>query len=369
MRYRLCTARLIAWLLLATSLAVLPGAAGYAAPTSPTQAAAEPAASALVSSALRQTTRVRFGSPGAVSDAGVYLGEARGFFREQGLEVEFVPFQSALDTVVPLASGELAAAGGVFGISLLNAVDRGLAIKAVADKGGSGPGFEFVQVPVRTDLLASGAVRSPRDLRGHRIAMTSTRSGGELVVARMLAQEGVGIDEVELITLSYPEMLAAFGNRAIDAALVIEPTLTIGAARGLFVAWEPGHSSSMFGGPYQAGLLYFGTQFAAQTDLARRFMVGYLRGVRAYNDAFGRGEGRADAIRVLTETTVLKDAALYDQMQMPALNPDGRLRRESLQAEIDYYRARGYYTGTANLDMVVDGSFAEYAAQQLGPYR
>jgi NitT/TauT family transport system substrate-binding protein len=299
----------------------------------------------------------------------VYLGEARGFFREQGLDVELVPFQTALDTVVPLASGELSAAGGVFGISLLNAVDRGLAIKAVADKGGSGPGFEFVQVPVRGALLASGEVRSPRDLRGHRIAMTSTRSGGELVVARMLAQEGVGIDEVELITLSYPEMLAAFGNGAVDAALVIEPTLTAGVARNLFVAWEPGHSSNMFGGPYQAGLLYFGSQFATQPDLGRRFMVAYLRGVRAYNDAFGRGEGRTEAIRVLTETTALKDPALYDQMQMPGLDPDGRLRRESLQAEIDYYRARGYYTGTATLDAVVDSSYAEYAAQQLGPYR
>ena len=175
---------------------------------------------------------------------GCISGRAHGFFREQGLEVELVPFQTAQDTVLPLASGELAAAGGVFGISLLNAVDRGLAIKAVADKGGSGPGFEFVQVPVRGDLLASGEVRSPRDLRGHRIAMTSTRSGGELVVARMLAQEGVGIDEVDLITLSYPEMLAAFGNRAVDAALVIEPTLTAGVARNLFVAWEPGHSST-----------------------------------------------------------------------------------------------------------------------------
>ena len=72
---------------------------------------------------------------------------------------------------------------------------------------------------------------------------------------------------------------------------------------------------------------------------------------------------------MLTETTALKDPALYEQMQMPGLDPDGRLRRESLQAEIDYYRARGYYTGTATLDTVVDSSFAEYAAQQLGPYR
>ncbi len=363
-------ARSVLWLLVVGSLALFPAAPGYGAPTATALGlAAEGAGAPEPAGALAQVVRLRFGSPGSVSDAGVILGEARGFFREQGIEVEFVPFQSALDTAVPLAAGELAAAGGVFGISLLNAVDRGLALKAVADKGGSGPGFEFVQVPVRSDLLASGDVRGPRDLRGRRIAMTATRSGGELVVARMLAQQGVGIDEVELIALGYPEMLVAFANGAIDAALVIEPTLTAGAARGLFTAWEPGQSSSVMGGPYQAGLLYYGSQFMAQTDLARRFMVGYLQGVRAYNDAFGRGEGRAEAVRVLTEMTAIKDPVLYEQMQMPALDPDGRINRPSLQAEIDYYRARGYYTGTATLDTVVDSSFAEYAAQLLGPYR
>jgi NitT/TauT family transport system substrate-binding protein len=358
------------WLLIASALVLLPLAPWGSLPAGrPLPGAAPVAAASAPPAVLPQSVHLRFGSPGSVSDAGVILGDARGNFREQGIDLEFVPFQSALDTAVPLASGDLAAAGGVFGISLLNAVDRGLALKAVADKGGSGPGFEFVQVPVRSDLLASGEVRTPQDLRGHRIAMTATRSGGELVVARMLAQQGVGIDEVELVTLGYPDMLAAFGNRAIDAALVIEPTLTAGVARGLFTAWEPGRSSSAMGGPYQAGLLYYGSQLQGQPDLARRFMVGYLQGVRAYNDAFGRGEGRADAVRVLAEQTAVKDPALYDQMQMPALDPDGRINRASLQAEIDYYRARGYYTGSATLDSVVDSSFAESAAQALGPYR
>src|SRR5262249_23168357 len=158
-------ARRALWLLIAGTLALLP-LAPWDSPASsrPLPGVAAAAASAPEpATLLPQAVRLRFGSPGSVSDAGVLLGDARGAFREQGIEIEFVPFQSALDTAVPLASGDLAAAGGVFGISLLNAVDRGLALKAVADKGGSGPGFEFVQVPVRSDLLTSGAVRTPQD--------------------------------------------------------------------------------------------------------------------------------------------------------------------------------------------------------------
>ncbi len=360
----------VLWLVaMGAALSTLAASPTGAQPAASSVVGGERAADGATASVLPQTTRVRFGSPQAVSDAGVFLGITNGYFGELGIDVELIPFQSALDTIVPMGSGDLAVAGGVFGIPILNAVERGLAIRAVADKGRSGPGFEFVQVPVRRDLLDNGAVRRPADLRGRRIAMTATRSGGEFVVSQMLARDGLGIDDVELVALSYPEMLAAFGNGAVDAALMIEPTLSLGAARGLFSPWEPGYSSAARGGPYQAGLLYYAGQFAAQTDLARRFMVGYLRGVRAYNDAFSRGEGRADAIRVLTEMTAVRDPAVFEQMNMPGLDPDGRVGAESLQIELDYYRARGYYTGAATIDTVVDGSFAEYAARQLGPYR
>src|SRR5207248_265410 len=82
-----------------------------------------------------------------LSDAGVFLARERGYFREQGIDVDLVPFQSGPDTMVPMASGDLEVGSGNFGIVWLNAVERGVGINAVADKGHSSPGFEFVQVP------------------------------------------------------------------------------------------------------------------------------------------------------------------------------------------------------------------------------
>jgi NitT/TauT family transport system substrate-binding protein len=54
---------------------------------------------------------------------------------------------------------------------------------------------------------------------------------------------------------------------------------------------------------------------------------------------------------------------------MAGLDPDGRVARQSLQIELDFYRARGYYTGPTTLDRVLDTSFVDYAVQQLGPYQ
>ena len=164
-------------------------------------------------------------------------------------------------------------------------------------------------------------------------------------------------------------MLVAFANDAIDAGAVIEPILTAAVDAAWRPPGSPGPPVPPTVGPTRPGLLLFSDQFASQTDLARRFMVAYLRGVRDYNDAFVKGEGRDDVVRVLTEATTVKDPALYEHMNMAGLNPDGRVGRRSMQTELSYFHERGYYSGSLTLDDVIDPSFAEYAAQQLGPYR
>ncbi len=344
---------------------VLLAAVGFAAGPEPAPAAATGAAPA---PALQNGT-IRFGSPQAISDAGVFIGREYGYFREQGLDVETIPFQSGPNTIPALASGELETAGGTISVALLNALERGIEIKMVADKGTSRPGFEFVQVPVRRDLLDSGAVRSIADLRGRPVAVASLQSGAESLVAHVLARGGLSITDVELQPLGYGDMVVAFGNNAIDAANIIEPALSAAIDRNLVGTWEPGRSSAAFGGVYQAATVVYSGQFANQADLARRFMVAYLRGVRAYNDAFVKGEGRGAIVRILAENTSVKDPAVYERMNMAGLDPDGRIARQSLQLDVDYFSQMGYYTGPVTLNDLIDTSFAESAVQQLGPYQ
>jgi NitT/TauT family transport system substrate-binding protein len=328
------------------------------------------AASAVAASAPGpQLGTVRFGSPQAISDAGVFIADERGYFREQGLDVETVPFQSGPNTIPALAAGDLETAGGTISVALLNALERGIQIRMVADKGTSRPGFEFVQVPVRRDLLESGAVRTIADLRGRHVAAASLQSGAESLVAHVLARGGLGIGDVDLVPLGYSDMVVALGNGAIDATNLIEPSLSAAFDRGLVASWEPGASSAAFGGIYQAATIVYAGQFAGQTDLARRWMLAYLRGVRDYNDAFVKGQGRGEVVRILTEHTAVKDPAVYERMNMAGLDPDGRITRQSLQLDVDYFRQMGYYTGSVTLDALIDSSFADYAAQQLGPYR
>ena len=115
--------------------------------------------------------------------------------------------------------------------------------------------------------------------------------------------------------------------------------------------------------------MLFSGRLASQTDLARRFMIAYLRGTREYDDAFVKGERRDEIVRILSEQTTVRDPAAYDRMQMGWLDHDGAVARDPLRYDLEYFRQQGYYSGSVTFDDLIDTSFAEYAAQQLGPYR
>jgi NitT/TauT family transport system substrate-binding protein len=361
-----CSSRLLALAALAlVSLTAQPIPHPAAAAPAPTGPASDPASVGPPA----QTVALRYGSPGAITDAGLFIARARGYFAQQGIDLEMVPFQTGPDAIPLMATGEMDAAAGTHSIALLNAAERGLGVRIVAGKGVSRPGFEFTHLVVRRDLIDSGAVRDVADLRGRRLAIASLRSGAEAAVARMLAPGGLTVSDVDLTALGFPDMVPAFANGAIDGANMIEPLLSTAVNRGVATAWEPGRASAAYGGVYQAGIMLFSGRLAGQTDLARRYMIAYLQGTREYNDAFVKGERRDEIVRLLSEQTTVRDPAAYAQMQLGWLDPDGAVARDTLRYDLEYFRQQGYYTGSVTFDDIIDTSFVEYAAQQLGPYR
>ena len=312
---------------------------------------------------------VRFGSPGAISDAGIYIGIEKGYFKEQGVDVQVLPFQSGPLMIAPLAAGELEVAGGTISTGLLNAIERGVALKIVAGKGSNVKGFDFSRFTVRKDLIDSGQVKEVKDLKGKKVAVASARSGAEAIVSYLLKQGGLTIKDVELVAMTYADMLAAFSNKAIDAAIQVEPTLNAAVERGLVVRWPPGATSAIYGGEYQAAELVFSEPFSKNIDAARRFMVGYVKAQRDYNDAFAKGKDKDKIIAVLTKYTAEKDPALYEKMEMPYLNPDGKMHVPSIKMDFDYFKQMDYYTGKLELQPLIDTQFIDYAVQQLGPYK
>ena len=131
------------------------------------------------------------------------------------------------------------------------------------------------------------------------------------------------------------------------------------------------------GGSYMQGwplTVYDGSAGASTLDVGQNtFMRAYIKGVRVYNDALkdGRiaGPGADDVVAALVEYSDIKDAKLHRETTPAACDPDGAVNIASLQKDADFYLSRGWLEKPIKIADVVDESFVQEAARQLGPFR
>jgi len=315
--------------------------------------------------------QVRIGIARTMSDSGYYLADALGFFRDEGIEVSLVEFKSAAQMIAPLGSGELDVGGGTVSAGLYNAVARGINLKIVADQASMKPGYGYSSLMVRKDLVDSGRYKRLADLKGVKVAIGAPGTGTAAALNETLKRGGLKYADVEVVYLGYPEHLPAYRNKAIDASITNEPTMTR--------AIEEGVAARIIGNDetypdQQTAVVFYSDAFARRGDLAARFMRAYVRGIRVYNDALKDGHlagPKADAvIAVLTRYTPIKDAALFRRMVPSAVNPDGGVNMKGLRSDLAFFRELGLIESRdITVDQVVDDSFVKAAVEKLGPYR
>jgi NitT/TauT family transport system substrate-binding protein len=326
-----------------------------------------PGPAASPSSEVLTPAKVKVGNVGGVSDAALFVADDKGFFKEQALEVEFQSFNSAATMVPFLGTGQLDVAAGAPSAGLLNAIAKDVPLRIVADKGNMNPGHGYEAIMVRTAL--ADKIKGPADLQGKKIAISARDITPEVTLNAYLQKAGLSIKDVDIKPMPFPDMRAALANGSIDVALPIEPfvaQITQTGAATILVrndAVEP---------KQQVAVLLYGPKFVEQNpDVARRFMVAYLKAARLYNDAFDKKDAakRKDVIDVLMKRTTAKDAGLYDKMVMPGIDPNGKVNIDSLGEEQEYFLKKGSQKTKLDLSKVVDLQFADYAARKLGAYR
>jgi NitT/TauT family transport system substrate-binding protein len=362
-------------LLVVVAAASLACAAPLASPTAapaavaPTAPAALPTTTATAPAALAPLVppvSVRMGVVASVSDSGIFIAQEKGYFQEQGLEIESIPFDSASGMTAPLSTNQLDVGAGSPSAGLYNALSRDLDVKIVADKGSNRPGFGYVALIARPDLVTSGQLQDYPDLRGRAIALNSRATGAEIQLDRALARGNLTTDDVEMAVMPFPDMGLALANRSIDLAVSLEPLITAGMEQGLFVRWR---GVDEFYPNDQSGVVLYAPRFAReQAEAGRRWMIAYLKGVRDYNDAFRRQRGQEAVVDIINRSTTVKDPALVRKMVPAGINPDGRVSIEDLLFKQQWYLSHGAMSQPADVERAVDHQFVDYAVERLGPY-
>ena len=314
---------------------------------------------------------VTVGTANSATDIAVYVADKKGFFREEGLDVSYIAFDSAAKMIAPFASGDLDVGGGGTSAGLYNAVARGIDIKIVADKNHTPPGQGIQPLLVRKDLVDSGRYKSLADLKGMKISTAAPGSAASTTLDRALKMGGLKLADVDQVYMGFPQQAVALANKAIDAAFTAEPSATQAVNSGSAVRVMG--DDEIYPMHQLAVVFYAGGFIKKKPEAARRYMRAYLKGVRYYNDAIvnGRltGPRGEEVVAILSEKIPLKDNSLYRTLIAPACDPDGKVQLKSLAEDLEFFRAAGQIEGAVTLEQALDSSFAEAAVAQLGPYQ
>lgn len=315
---------------------------------------------------VRRAALVRVGEIGAVSDLPFFLGLEKGYYSEQGLEVKLERFASGAKMMAPLSAGQLEVGGGAISAGFFNALARGLPVKIVAHRAGIRPGHVGTVFMVRADL--ANTIKRAQDLKGRKVAIVAPGAVGLYGLGKIMEAAGLDHKAFNVVYMPFPEMRLAFANRAIETANVIEPFVIQFQEQGLAIVTE-GISYASVAPSIELAVLFYNQGWAERNPaVANGFMVGYLKAAREHYEALVPGKARDEAIEIITRYTPIKNKKLLQNMAWSYIDPNGRVQRESLKDQQDWYFRNGFVTRKAEVDQMVDEMYADYALTRIGTY-
>ncbi|WP_341677987.1 aliphatic sulfonate ABC transporter substrate-binding protein [Niveibacterium sp. SC-1] len=157
-----------------------------------------------------------------VGSSGVFVAQEKGYFKQAGLDVEFVPFKSPGDTLPALVGGHIdIALTTADNVVLLNSKSgSNLKIIFATDTSNGADG-----------VIAKKPFSSLADLKGKTVAVTQGEVN-ELLLLKGLEKAGMKLSDLKTINMDPDGAGAAFAAGKVDAAVTWEPWISQAVAGG-----------------------------------------------------------------------------------------------------------------------------------------
>jgi NitT/TauT family transport system substrate-binding protein len=156
-----------------------------------------------------------------------FYAKERGFFRREGIDATIKVIGNPQQAPAAVLSGT--AAFSSFSVANLAVLkSRGAPVRLVA------AGALYSPEEPTTALVSAKGKRFRRagDLVGKTIAVDAPSLPADIGLRRWLKRNGVGVDDVRLVYMPFPQMLGPLSRGTVDAAVVPEPFLTLALQQG-----------------------------------------------------------------------------------------------------------------------------------------
>ncbi len=292
-----------------------------------------------------------------------FIALEKGYYKEEGLDVEFSFFQAAQPIAVAVASGDVDF--GIAGVTggLMNLADKG-AVKVVAGVLHEKKGVDGM-ILLASNKAYDAGVTSVAKMKGHSLAITQTGSTFHYMMARVAEKEGFPLSDMRLVPLQkVGSMIGALKSGQVDTMIMVphiaKPLVKAGAAKQLGMLYDYAE--------YQISTLFTSTKNTEERrDVVQRFIKAYARGIAEFNRVMldpKADEAEKEALTKIIHKYVYTDrpyekAAPSIQAGAMYLNEGARLDLTDVEKQVNWFKDAKLVPQSLTMEKLVDTGFVE----------
>lgn len=187
-----------------------------------------------LAAAAQSQTPVRMGTAANDSAAEAYYAQDLGLFQRAGLNVDLSTFPSGVTMAQAVVGGALDV-GGHNIVSIAEAVSKNIPLALLA----GGSVYSSNAPTTVMCVLKSSPLSSAKDLEGKTVSVLSLRDITYASASAWVQQNGGDVSKVKFIEIPFPQALAALERGTVDAAMIAEPSLSVGLRSSLRIFAKP----------------------------------------------------------------------------------------------------------------------------------
>jgi ABC-type nitrate/sulfonate/bicarbonate transport system substrate-binding protein len=308
---------------------------------------------------------VTFGTLPLATVVPILIAQDEGYFADRNIEVERERINGVPLATPQLASGDIDVAAGSFGASIANSIAQDVPIRIAADMAQHYPNVPgAARVWAREGIYSADATFPEiADAVDGSLTVAHNAEGGSLdyVLGRVLAAHDMTWDEVAVSEIQFSNMVSAMISGDTDVCIAPDP-LGLALANNA----NAGHVlyASAVAPRMQIAAYFFGGPFIEQrSDVAVRWLEGYLQGIRQY---YEMGSYPDDAVATLINEAFDIDKRAI-KSSVPAIpNKNGRVNQDDVLAQQEYHACRGYIDDTVDRSTLFETSLLSEALDSVG---
>ena len=293
------------------------------------------------------------------------VAERKGYFKDEGLEVEIPDFAGGAKALQALVGGSADMVSGAYEHTI-NMVAKKQPIKAVVLQA------KYSSIVLLLPKDKAAKYKSAKDLKGLKIGVTAPGSSTNMFVNNLLAKDGLKPTDVSIVGVGTSSgAFAAMDKGEIDALSNLDPVVSQLEATGKFVAVADSRTEKgmkeIYGGDYHASVIYITDEFIKKNPNTVQAVVNAM--VRA--DRWISKASPQEIVDLMPSEYKAGNPSLYKEAllkNMIGYSEDGQL---SMKAAENVYKVLRQFepsviaAGKIDLTQTFDNSFARKAAAKF----